>query len=173
MKKHYISCHLTSQLIEALYDKATNTVRTDETALKWFETTVGFQVQQGCIIISPILFNLFLEKIMMEAMEDFERAVSVAGLKVYNLRFADDIDLIGGSIEELTNITERLDGTTEKYGMEISNEKRFADDIDLIGGSIEELTNITERLDGTTEKYGMEISNEKSLIMVTSRHQDQ
>ena len=109
-----------TQLIEALYDKATNAVITDAAALKRFETTVG--VWQGCKL-SHISFNLFLEQIMMKAMEDFERTVSVAKRKAYNLRFADDIDLIAGSIEKLANITERLDGTTRKYEMEISNEK--------------------------------------------------
>ena len=48
---------------------------------------------------------------MMETIEDFEGTLSVAGCKVHNSRFVDDIDMMGGVIEELTNITERLDGT--------------------------------------------------------------
>ena len=38
---------------------------------------------------------------MMEAMEGLEGTVSVARRKVYNLRFADDTDLTGESMEEL------------------------------------------------------------------------
>jgi len=64
-----------------------------------------------------------LEQIILEAMENSEGTVSVAGQKVSNLRFADDIDLIAGNSEELSNITERLDSITRKYGMEISSEK--------------------------------------------------
>jgi len=67
--------------------------------------------------------QFILEQIMLEAMENFEGTVSVAGQKVSNLRFADDIDLIAGNSEELSNITERLDSITRKYGMEISSEK--------------------------------------------------
>ena len=37
-----------------------------------------------------------------------------------NLRFADDIDLLGGSEEELT---ERLQKTAAGYGMEISSDQ--------------------------------------------------
>nr|XP_027206803.1 uncharacterized protein LOC113800258 [Penaeus vannamei] len=110
MKKHNISFHLV-HLIEALYDEATNAVISDGRALKWFRTTVG--VRQRCIL-SPMLFNLFLEQIMLEAMENFEGTVSVAGQKVSNLRFADDIDLIAGNSEELSNITERLEKHAKK-----------------------------------------------------------
>ena len=39
---------------------------------------------------------------------------------VSNLRFADDIDLLGGSEDELQQLTERLDETAAGYGMEIS-----------------------------------------------------
>jgi len=37
------------------------------------------------------MFNLFLEHIMSEALENYEGTVSIGGIKVNNLRFADDI----------------------------------------------------------------------------------
>ena len=40
-----------------------------------------------------------------------------------NLLFADDIDLLGGSEEELQQLTERLDKTAAGYGVEISYDK--------------------------------------------------
>ena len=125
MKKHNISLHLT-QLIEAPCVNATNAVITYAIALKWLETAVG--VRQACIL-SPFLFNLFLEQMIVEAMEDFEGTVSMAGRNVHNLRFAVCIDLIEESNEELANITERIDGTTTKYGMEVSNEEQGHSDI--------------------------------------------
>jgi len=69
------------------------------------------------------MFNLFLEHIMSEALENCEGTVSIGGRKVNNLRFADDIDLLGGTSEELADLTERLDRTANAYGMSISKEK--------------------------------------------------
>lgn len=60
---------------------------------------------------------------MMYALHNFNGYVDVTGQKINNLRFADYIDLIAGSREELIELTERLDSTARSYGMEISHEK--------------------------------------------------
>jgi len=57
---------------------------------------------------------------MTEALESFER---IGGRSINNLRFADDIDLIAGSMKELVELTERLDKSASAFGMEISAEK--------------------------------------------------
>ena len=44
-----------------LYEKATSAVLINGTLGDWFRTTIG--VRQGCIL-SPTLFNIFLEEIM-------------------------------------------------------------------------------------------------------------
>ena len=69
------------------------------------KTTVG--VCQECIL-SPILFNLFLEKITQETLHDHHTSISIGGRPICNLRFADDIDLMGGSNGELQDLTNRL-----------------------------------------------------------------
>ena len=50
-------------------------------------------------------------------------SVSIGGRPLCNLRFADDIDLLGSSEEELQQLSRRLDETAAEYGMEISSEK--------------------------------------------------
>ena len=47
--------------IKGLYDKASSAVIHQGIVGDWFRTSVG--VRQGCIL-SPILFNIFLEQIM-------------------------------------------------------------------------------------------------------------
>ena len=54
--------------------------------------------RQGCLF-SPTLLNIFLERIMTDALEDHEGTVSIGGRTVTNLRFADDIDGLAGDVQ--------------------------------------------------------------------------
>ena len=109
-----------THLMKQLYQKARTKVLSGNAYSEWFQATVG--VRQGCIL-SPILFNLFLERIMLDALEDFEEGIKCGGKTVNNLRFADDIDLMAGKEEHLQTLTTRLDETSKRYGMEVSTEK--------------------------------------------------
>ena len=119
MKKYNISVDLI-RVIKNLYDKATNAFLFNSGIGDRFRTTVG--VRQGCLL-SPILFNIFLERIMTDALEDYEGTVNIGGRTITNLRFADDIDGLAGDEEELANLVEPLDKASTAYGMEISAEK--------------------------------------------------
>ena len=90
------------------------------TLSSWFNTTAG--VRQGCTL-SPVLFNIFLENIISEALQTFNGTVYVGGRNISNWRFADDIDLMAGSWKELGELTELVDTTSAAYGMEVSTEK--------------------------------------------------
>ena len=48
---------------------------------------------------STVLFNIFLEKVMTDALKDHEGTVSIGGWTITNLRFADDIDGLAGEEE--------------------------------------------------------------------------
>ena len=102
--------------IEQLYDKATSPVQMNGIG-EWFRTTVG--VRQGCFL-SPTLFNIFLERIMSDALEEHDRKVSIGGRNITNLRFADDIDALADEEQELEALVESLHKTFSRYKMEIS-----------------------------------------------------
>ena len=75
MQKYNISANLV-RTIEQLYDKATSAVQMNGSIGEWFRTTVG--VRQGCLL-SPTLFNIFLERIMSDALEEHDGKVSIGG----------------------------------------------------------------------------------------------
>ena len=75
--------------------------------------------RQGCLL-SPTLFNIFLERFMFDALEEHDGKVSIGGRNITSLRFADDIDALDGKEQELV---ESLDKTCTRYKMEISAKK--------------------------------------------------
>ena len=119
MWKYNISANLV-RTIEQLYDKATSAVQMNGSIGEWFRTTVG--VRQWCLL-SATLFNIFLECIMSDALEEHDGKVSIGGRNITNLRFADDIDALAEEQHELEALVESLDKTCPRYKMEISAEK--------------------------------------------------
>ena len=100
MKKYNIRTNII-QVIKNLYNKATSAVLFNSSIWDWFRTTVG--VRQVCLL-SPTLFNIFMERILTDALEDHEGTVSIRGRTITNLCFADDIDGLAGEEEELANL---------------------------------------------------------------------
>ena len=90
MRKYNISANLV-RTIDQVYDKATSAVQMNGSIGEWFRTTVG--ARQGCLL-SPTLFNIFLERIMSDALEEHDGKVSISGRNITNLRFGDDIDAL-------------------------------------------------------------------------------
>ena len=119
MRKYNISANLV-QTIEQLYDKATSEVQMNGSIGEWFRTTVG--VRQGCLL-SPTLFNIFLEQIMSDALEEHDGKVSIGSKNITNLQFANGIDAPAEEKQELEALVESLDKTCTRYKIEISAEK--------------------------------------------------
>ena len=110
MKKYNIIANLlrvcdfnNHRVIKNLCDKATSAVLFNSSMGDWFQTTVG--VRQGCLL-SSTLFNIFLERIMTDALKDHKGTVSIVDRTITNLRFADDIDGLAGEEEDLANLAD-------------------------------------------------------------------
>ena len=88
MKKYNISTNLIP-IIKNLYNKATSAVLFNSNIGDWFQTRVG--VWQGCLL-PPTVFNVILEWIITDALEDHKGTVSIGGRTITNLCFADDMD---------------------------------------------------------------------------------
>ena len=70
--------------------------------MNWFQ--IGKGVHQGCIL-SPCLFNLYVEYIMRYAgMDEAQTGIKTAGRNINNLRYADDTTLMAESKEELKSL---------------------------------------------------------------------
>ena len=70
--KKYISANLI-RVTKNPYYKATSAVLFNSSKGDWLRTTVG--VRQGCLL-SPIPFNLYLERLMTDALGDHRGTVS-------------------------------------------------------------------------------------------------
>ena len=116
------------------------------------------------------LFNIYLERITTDTLEDHEDAVSIGGRANTNLRFADDIDGLAGEEEELSNLGERLYKASTACGMEISAKKTKLTTNNTIGINTEIKVN-GQKLEAVTSfKYlGSVITDEGSKHEILSR----
>ena len=80
MRLYNINTNLIN-VIQNLYDKATSSVCFNGSTGDWFRTTVG--VRQGCLL-SPTLFNIFLERKVGDAREDHKSTVSIGWMHYVN-----------------------------------------------------------------------------------------
>ena len=105
------------RLLQALYDKSESAVRVNGELTDWFRTTVG--VRQGCVL-SPQLFNILLEVVMLYATHDSSIGVLINGLLINNLRFADDIVLIAESENDLQTLVNAAQQVSSSFGLKIN-----------------------------------------------------
>ena len=90
-------------------------VRTGHGKTDWFQ--IGKEVSQGCIL-SPCLFNLYVEYIIRNAgLEEVQAGIKIAGRNINNLRYADDTILMAESEEELKSLLMKVKEKSEKVGL--------------------------------------------------------
>ena len=98
---------------KSLHEKEAN-IRTE---LSETDTiNIGKGVRQDCIL-SSLLFDIYAENIMREALEDWDGGISIGGRMITNLRYADDTTLIAETKNDLIAIMERVKLASEKAGI--------------------------------------------------------
>ena len=108
------------KILEKLYEIFKCAVTIDGKLTEWFSVVVG--VRQGCLL-SPTLFNIFLEFVINEIenisnnfdMEDEEFSLSI--------KYADDSTLLTLDFEKLQEATLQLQQACLKWGMKINFDK--------------------------------------------------
>lgn len=108
------------RLITNLYMNQTAVVRTEHGDSEPGE--MGRGVRQGCLL-SPLLFSIYAEMMMKEAMEGVDGGVKIGGELVTDVKFADDQGMVATTEEGLQNLMDALSRTGELYDMKINVKK--------------------------------------------------
>ena len=112
--------HLTC-LLRNLYAGQEATVRTRHGTMDWFQ--IGKGAHQGCIL-SPCLFNLYAEYIMLYArLDEAQAEIKIAVRNINNLRYTDDTTLTAESEEELKSLLMKVKEESEKVGLKLNIQK--------------------------------------------------
>ena len=107
------------RLIANLYWDQRAVIRTEKGVSNEVEIRRG--IRQGCIL-SPILFNLYSEFLIREAIEE-EKGVKVNGININNIRFADDTALVAEEEKDLQKLINKITETCRQYGMALNVKK--------------------------------------------------
>lgn len=79
-------------------------------------------VRQGCIL-SPILFNLYSEHIFREALDNMDEGIPINGIRLNNIRYADDTIMFADTIEGLQKLMNKITEVSSSYGLDINANK--------------------------------------------------
>ena len=135
--RHYRVPQQLIDIIKELYTRMWCRVRTVEGTSEDFEVKTG--VRQGCVL-SPLLFNCFMDRILREAMDMTGGGLHVeyttsGGLFlsyrdktpvttcIQNVQYADDLTLVAETRKELQHMLDVLDRACTQWGMRISGDK--------------------------------------------------
>ena len=74
--------------------------------------------------MSPCLFNLYAEYIRPHVrLDEAQAGIKIAGRKINNLRYADDITLMAEIEEELKSLLMKVKEESEKIGLKLNIQK--------------------------------------------------
>ena len=119
LKEMGIPDHLTC-FLRNLYANQETTVRTGHGKTDRFQ--IGQGICQGCIL-SPCLFNLYVEYIMRNAeLEEAQAVIKIAG-RNNNVRYADYTSLMTESEKELKSLLMKVKEESEKVVLKLNIQK--------------------------------------------------
>ena len=102
-----------------LYLDQEATARTVHETTDWFK--IGKGVCQGCIL-SPCLFNFYVENIMQNArLNEAQAGIKIARRNINNLKYVDDTTLMSESEEELKSFLMRVKRRVKKLAQYSKN----------------------------------------------------
>ena len=152
LKEKRIPDHLIC-LLRNLYAGQEETARTGHRTTEWFQ--IGKEVRQGCIL-SPCLFNFYVEYIMKNAgLNEAQAGIKTAGRNINNLRYADDTTLLAESKEELKSLLMKVKEESEEVGLKLNILKL----ISLASGPITSWQIPGETME-TVRNYFLELQNQ-------------
>ena len=74
--------------------------------------------------MSPCLFNFYAEYITRNAgLEETQAGITIAGININNLRYADDTTLMAESEEKLKSLLMKVKEESEKFGLKLNIQK--------------------------------------------------
>ena len=150
-----------------MFDKAQSAVLFNGSTGDWFRTTVW--VRQECLL-SQTFFNIFLERIICETLDDHDGSVSIGGRLITNFRFAGDIVVNAEEAEEADVLVDSLSITTTRYKMEIGPDNTIV--MTNNPNCFQRETKIKDQWLEAVENFkylGSIISNEGSKLKILSR----
>ena len=96
---------------------------------------IGRGARQGCPI-SPLLFSIYAEAMMAEALEEVKEGIRVGGELLKDVRFADDQGMIASSNDGLQRLMDSLNRAAGRYDMKINIKKTKTMVVSRKGGGI-------------------------------------
>ena len=109
------------RIIYNLYHLQKGAIKLPNGLTEWTEINRG--VRQGCVM-SPNFFNLYSEHILRR-LEESNDGVTINGVCINNIRYADDTALIADSEEGLQRILELILDASSGEGLEFNCKKTF------------------------------------------------
>ena len=106
-------------IVEQLYNNTEYAVVIDGHLTEWLEVHVG--LRQGCLL-SPALFNIFLEFVMKE-LKVLDKTLTLTDSLSIDIRYAGDTTPLSAIFDKLKLSSSQLNNACKKWGMKINGSK--------------------------------------------------